>query len=159
MKREIIIIAAVAENNAIGRENKLPWYIKEDFLHFKELTINHPIIMGRKTFLSLPIKPLPKRENIVLTRKGFQYEGVVIQKSIEDALEYTKNKNIYIIGGESIYKQAMKYATKLEITRIHKHYSNCDTFFPEIKNNDWEISQEIKNQNFSFITYKRKKCS
>lgn len=156
MSRDIIIIAAVAENNAIGRNNKLPWYIKEDFLRFKKLTLDHPIIMGRKTFLSLPIKPLPKRENIVLTKKGFQYDGIVIQKSLEDALGYTKNRTVYIIGGESIYKQAMKFATKLEITKIHKSYANCDTFFPEINISDWDITTEIKRKNFSFLTYQKR---
>ena len=83
---EVIIIAAVAKNNVIGKNNKIPWYIKDDFKHFRELTTNHPIIMGKNTFLSLPKKPLPNRTNIVLTFKDddFSYPEVIVKHSLED---------------------------------------------------------------------------
>lgn len=154
---EIIIIAAVAKNNVIGKDNKIPWYIKDDFKHFKELTTNHPIIMGKNTFLSLPIKPLPNRINIVLTTKDkdLSYPGVIIKHSLKEAIDSYKDQDIYIIGGASIYKQSISLASKLEITRINKEYVG-DTYFPEIDLDVWKLINEQKNDGYSFLTYVRK---
>ena len=152
--REIIIIVAVAKNNVIGKDNKIPWHISDDFKHFKELTLNHPIIMGKNTYLSLPKRPLPERENIVLTflDDPFNEQGITIKHSLKDALEYTENKDVYIIGGASVYKQAMEFATKLEITSIEMEYQG-DTFFPEISLDIWKLIKEDKRDGYSFQTY------
>jgi len=154
---EIIIITAVAENNVIGKDGKIPWHIKEDFQHFKNLTLGYPCIMGDKTYESLPIKPLPGRENIVLTfDKNYNPKGVTIKYSFEDAFEHCKGKKIFIIGGASIYKQGLKFADRMEITRIHKAYDG-DTYFPEVNFDEWEIEKKEDHNGFSFITYVRKK--
>jgi dihydrofolate reductase len=154
--KEIIIIVAISKNNVIGKNNKIPWYIKEDFLHFKEITTNHPVIMGKNTFLSLPKKPLPKRTNIVLVFKddNFNYPETIIKNNLEEAIEYahTIDDKAYIIGGGFVYKQAMEIATKLEVTLIDKEYEG-DVFFPKINSNLWEIIKEEKKDGFSFITY------
>ncbi len=154
---EIIIISAVAKNNVIGKQGKIPWHISEDFARFKEITTGWPVIMGRKTFESLPIKPLPDRLNIVLTsQKGFEEKDAVVKQSLEEALEYCNVfEKVFIIGGQSVYEQGMKYADTLEITRIEKEYEG-DTFFPEIKKEEWALVKEQKRQGFSFQTYKRK---
>lgn len=157
--KETIIIAAVAKNNVIGKDNKIPWHIKEDFLHFKKLTTNHPIIMGKNTYLSLPKKPLPNRTNIVLTFKDDNYkpEEAIVKNSLKEAIDYAHEINpiIYIIGGASIYKQSIDFATKLEITKINKEYDG-DTFFPEINLNIWKIIKEEKFNEYSFLTYIKK---
>jgi len=153
---EIIIIAAVAKNNVIGKDGKIPWHIKEDFQHFKELTLKHPVIMGRKTFESLPIKPLPGRINIVITRQpGLNYEGVIVKNSIDEAIEYCKDsEKIFIIGGQSVYEQGMKFADRLEITRLNKEYEG-DTFFPKFDSNEWILKKKEEHNGYSFNTYVR----
>jgi dihydrofolate reductase len=151
----IIIIAAVAENNAIGKDNKIPWHIKEDFQHFKDLTTGHTIIMGKKTFLSLPKKPLPNRKNIVLTfeEDSFDYPNVIVRHSLKEAInEFSLNDDLYIIGGASIYKQSIEYTTKLEITKVNQN-PEADTFFPEINLDKWKLINEEKKEGFSFLTY------
>ena len=158
--KEIIIIAAVAENNIIGKDGKIPWHIKEDFQHFKELTMGCPCIMGDKTYESLPIKPLPGRENIVLTfDKNYHPKGAIIKYSFEDALEYCKNnEKIFIIGGASIYKQGLKFANRMELTRIHKNYEG-DTYFPEFDENEWKVEKKENHDGFSFISYVKKEAN
>ncbi len=160
---ETIIIAAIAKNNVIGKDNKIPWYISEDFKHFKELTKGYPIIMGKNTFLSLPKKPLPERENIVITFANdsffFDSESVIIKHSLEDAIDYAKTlqkDKIFIIGGASVYKQAMEknIADILEITIVDGVYDG-DTYFPEINKNIWNLVREDKKEGYSFNTYVR----
>ncbi len=158
---EIIVIAAVAKNNVIGNGLKIPWHIKDDFLHFKKLTLNHPVIMGDMTYESLPNKPLPERENIVLTfDKTYNPSGVVIKYSFEEALEYCKdNEKVFIIGGASVYALGLKAADTLELTRIHKDFDG-DIYFPEINFDEWELIKQTdrvdeKYGEYSFITYKR----
>ncbi|MBW2966492.1 dihydrofolate reductase [Candidatus Woesearchaeota archaeon] len=169
---EIIVIVAVAKNNAIGKDNDIPWHIKEDFEHFKEKTSGFPCIMGDKTYESLPdnAKPLPGRENIVLTfDKNYKPKGTTVFNDFYEAIEYVKKKGVekaFIIGGATIYKLGMKVADIFELTRIYHDY-DADTFYPEINFDEWElINQEdhegmdIKNKfnvKFSFLTYKRKK--
>jgi len=169
---EIIVIVAIAQNNAIGKDNKIPWHIKEDFLHFQKKTLGYPCIMGDKTFESLPdnSKPLPGRENIVLSfDKNYKPEGTVVFNDFIRAIQYVKDneeKKAFIIGGATIYKLGMKIADTLELTKIHKNYE-ADTFYPEINFNEWQLitkddkeGKDIKSGEqvkFSFLTYKRKK--
>ncbi|MBN2112106.1 dihydrofolate reductase [Candidatus Woesearchaeota archaeon] len=167
---EIIVIAAVAQNNAIGKDGDIPWRLSEDFQHFQKKTMGHPCVMGDKTYESLPdnAKPLPGRENIVLTfDKSYNPPGTKIFFSWDDAMEYLKGKEkVYICGGASIYRLGLKVADTLELTRIHKDIDG-DTFFPEINFDEWELvkkedSEGINKKNkellkFSFLTYRRKK--
>ena len=133
------MIAAIAENNALGINNELIWQLPNDFKRFKVLTSGHHIIMGRKTFESFP-KPLPNRTHIIITRqKEYQAEGCLIVDSIEKALEVCpKNEDSYIIGGGEIYKLGLPHADKIDITRVH-HKFEADAYFPEIDPNEWEL--------------------
>ena len=157
---EIIIIAAMANNRVIGKDNVLPWSIKKDMQHFKELTKGWPCIMGRKTWESLPKKPLPGRLNVVISGSREQVAGsseqdVEVYKSLNDAIKQCADyEKIFIIGGESIYKQAMDIANKIELTLIHQDYDG-DTYFPEIDDNYWKVSNKIDFDTFSFITYNK----
>ncbi len=155
---KIIIIAAVSENNVIGKDGKIPWHIKEDLQHFKILTLNHPVIMGRKTYESLPVKPLKDRVNIVLTKqKEFSPPDVVVKNSLEEAIEYCKNYDkVFIIGGQSLFDEGLKIADTLELTRIHGNYEG-DTFFPKINFNEWILKNREEGEGYSFLTYVRNK--
>lgn len=160
----LILIAAAAENNALGKDNNLLWHLPDDFKHFKTLTSGHFIVMGRKTFESFP-KPLPNRTHVIITRqkKYTVPEGCFVVNSLEKAVEICpKNENVYIIGGGEIYKQAIEIADKIELTRVHTQLE-ADTFFPEIKTEKWKLEREEfhpkdeKHQyDFSFLTYLRK---
>jgi len=155
---EIIVIVAIADNNAIGKDGDIPWHIPEDFAHFKEKTMGHPCIMGDITFESLPdnARPLPGRENIVLSfKEDYAPKGAVVFNSWEDALEYVKKKpKVFICGGASIYKLGMRVADTLELTRVHKK-PEADTFFPDIDFSEWKLVKEEKHEKYSFLTYKR----
>lgn len=135
----IIMIAAVAENNALGKNNELVWHLPNDFKRFKNLTTGHHIIMGRKTFESFP-KPLPNRTHIVISRQeNYKPEGCIVVNSIEEALKICpENEVSYIIGGGEIYELGMIHSDKIELTLVH-HSFEADAFFPEIKLDDWEI--------------------
>tara|TARA_A100001011_G_scaffold174431_1_gene183130 strand:- start:2427 stop:2930 length:504 start_codon:yes stop_codon:yes gene_type:complete len=163
VNQQIIMIAAVAEDNGLGLNNKLVWHIPRDLMHFKNLTHGHCIIMGRKTFESLP-KALPHRKNIVLSRrKNITYNGAVVVNSIEKAIEETKHDpKPYIVGGGEIYRLFINYSSCIELTRIH-HKFESDTFFPKIDIKKWEIIKRIdikksekEKYNYSFLTYKKK---
>lgn len=135
----IIMIAAVAENNALGKDNELVWHLPNDFKRFKALTSGHHIIMGRKTFESFP-KPLPNRTHIIISRqKDYQADGCIIVDSIEKALEICPKDDIsFIIGGGEIYSLGLPYSDKIEITRVH-HAFEADAYFPEINDDEWKI--------------------
>ena len=163
MNKELTIIAAAANNNVIGNNNKLIWHIPKDLIRFKKLTLNHAVIMGRKTFESLP-NPLPNRLNIVVTRDiNYNNNGIVVCKSIEEALTYCKNDSQpFIIGGGEIYKQTISIVDKIELTRVYKDYEG-DTYFPEIPKEKFELVKEETNESngdekiiYSFLTYKKK---
>ena len=128
----ISIIAAIADNNAIGKNQQLLWHLPADMKHFKELTTGHAIIMGRKTFESLPNGPLPDRKNVVLTslpEAGFV--NCFACESMRDALDLCeKEDEIFIIGGALVYRQALSKADKMYITRVHHEFENADAFFP-----------------------------
>ena len=156
----ITLIAAVAENNALGKDNQLVWHLPNDFKRFKTLTSGHYIIMGRKTFESFP-KPLPNRTHIIITRqKNYKYEGCLIASSLEKAIEMApKKEDIYVIGGGEIYKQSIEIADKIEITRVHSSFE-ADTYFPEIDSDKWKLvfeedhkKDEKHNFDFTFQTY------
>ena len=161
---ELTIIVAAGENDAIGEDNKLIWHLRDDLQHFKDLTSGHHIIMGRKTFESFP-KPLPNRTHVVITRQNdYQVpEGVITVNSLDDALDVAKNDaQPFIIGGGEIYKQAMEFADKIEITRVH-HEFEADTFFPKIDASIWKEVNNVFHKKdkdhdyeFSFLTFKRK---
>lgn len=155
----ISIIAAIGKNRELGKDNKLLWHISEDFKRFKELTMNKVVIMGRKTYESLPEKfrPLPNRVNVVVTRDlNYKNEGIIVCKSIEAALRQAQgkpSKEVFIIGGASIYEQGIKYADKLYLTLVDKEFPEADTFFPDYSG--FKIIKEEKNQNeeysFKFV--------
>lgn len=161
---KLIIIAAAAENNALGINNDLPWHLPDDFKRFKALTSGHKIIMGRKTLESFP-KALPNREHIVITRdKNYipKFNCVVVN-SIEAAIKLTADDSLaYIIGGGEIYRQSLNFATHIELTRVHAKV-NADTFFPDIDLEDWKLINEEYHPkddkhkyDFTYLTYKRK---
>lgn len=135
----IILIAAAAQNNALGKDNQLLWHLPDDFKRFKQVTSGHYIVMGRKTFESFP-KPLPNRTHVIVTRqKDYQPEGCLVAGSLEKALDLCpKNQEVFIIGGGEIYKQALPLADKIDLTRVHATFE-ADTFFPEIDPAQWRL--------------------
>ena len=157
----INIIAAVAKNRAIGYKNKLIYWLPNDLKRFKVLTTGHTIIMGRNTFLSLPKGALPNRKNIVLSRSQKAFEGCEVYPSLEEALKHcTPDEDIYIIGGASVYRQALPLADRLCLTEIDDTPSEADTFFPPY--DDWqEESREdhpVDDRHdfaYSFVVYIR----
>ena len=160
----IIMIAAVAENNALGKNNDLLWHLPNDFKRFKEVTSGHYIIMGRKTFESFP-KPLPNRTHVIITRqKDFQHEGCIVVDTLEKAIAACpKTEDIFIIGGGEIYTQSIFFADQLDITRVH-HSFEADVYFPEIDPEIWELASETFNPkdekhlfDYTFQTFVRKK--
>ncbi|MCL2230531.1 MAG: dihydrofolate reductase [Treponema sp.] len=161
-RQEIIIIAAMAENGVIGKDNKLPWDIKGNLSHFKKMTMGCPCIMGRKTWESLPVKPLSGRLNIIVSetlnkegRPPSSWREIKILNSLTSAVESCSNyEKIFIIGGESIYTQAMPIATKIDLTLIPGNYEG-DAYFPKI-DDSWEKTETKKCENFSIVTYIKK---
>ncbi|MFV8376413.1 dihydrofolate reductase [Flavobacterium sp. LB1P71] len=159
----IIMIAAIAENNALGENNKLVWHLPNDFKRFKTLTSGHHIIMGRKTFESFP-KPLPNRTHIVISRqKEYRPEGCIVVDSMEKALAICpENETSYIIGGGEIYTLGLPFTDKIEITRVHNNFK-ADAFFPEIDLKEWEITAYEFNKkdekhlyDYTYQTFSRK---
>ena len=155
----ISIIAAVARNRAIGYENKLIYWLPNDLKRFKALTTGHTIIMGRNTFLSLPKGALPNRRNIVLTRSQKAFPGCDVYASLEDALAHCdKDEDVYIIGGASVYRQALPLADRLCLTEINDTPEKADTFFPpyddwkEVRREDHE-KDERHEYEYSFVDY------
>ncbi len=157
------MIAAAAENRALGKDNQLVWHLPNDFKRFKSLTTGHHIIMGRKTFESFP-KPLPNRTHIIITRqKDYKAEGCIVVDSIEKAIESCpKNEEAFIIGGGEIYNLALPFTDKIELTVVH-HNFEADAFFPEIKTAVWELinsdfqSKDEKHlYDYTFETYIKK---
>lgn len=162
----ISIVAAIADNNAIGKNQQLLWHMPFDMKRFKDLTTGHAVIMGRKTFESLPKGALPNRKNIVLTslpEAGFI--DCIACDSILDALDVCeKEDEVFLIGGAMVYKRALEIADKMYITRVHHTFNDADTFFPEVDYNQWE---KVESQDFpadekhaypyTFETYIRKR--
>ena len=158
----INIIAAVAQDRAIGFQNKLIYWLPNDLKRFKALTTGHTIIMGRNTFLSLPKGALPNRRNIVLSRTATDFPGCDVYPSLEEALAHcAKDEDVYIIGGASVYTQALSIADRLCLTEVDDTPKEADTFFPEYKA-DWrEVAREDHDiderhaQRYAFVDYIR----
>ena len=157
--RQITMIVAVAENGAIGKDNNLLWHISGDLKRFKAITTGHSIIMGRKTYLSFPKRPLPDRKNIILTTSDTVFEGAYTAKNIKQALALCDSDEVFIIGGESIYRQFLPYTTKIYLTRVHRSYK-ADTFFPALNMDEWETIETEEHLDgeppFTYITLRRK---
>lgn len=159
----ISVIAAVAENYAIGLRGKIPWHLPDDLKHFRELTMGHPVIMGRKTYESIG-KALVGRTNIVLSRNPeFNPPDCVAVSSLQEAIDLTRDAGeTFVIGGESLYKQALPLAQKIFLTSVHAKFQG-DSFFPEFDKNYWELkSSEFHDKDgenpysCTFETYERK---
>ena len=163
---QIVLIAAVADNGVIGRGGTMPWRLKSDMRHFRALTMGKPVVMGRKTYLSTSIKPLPGRTNIVVTREpNFTAPGVLVASSLEAALEAARGDalrrgtDIMVIGGGDIYAQAMPLAERLELTQIHMTPEG-DSRFPTIDPAVWrEAAREAHpagpddDADYDFVSY------
>jgi len=162
-KNLITLIAAASENNVIGKDNKLIWYLSDDLKHFKNQTKGHSVIMGRKTFESMP-KALPNRTNIIITRKtDYIAKDAIVVNSLNQALEKAADDNQpFIIGGGEIYNLAIKIADRIELTRVHTEIEG-DTYFPVIDHTLWEevsrdkrLKDEKHDYDFTFIRYNKK---
>ena len=160
----ISIIVAIAENLAIGKNNDLLWHIPEDLKRFKQITSGHPVVMGKRTYESLPRRPLPNRRNIVITDvKGEEIEGCEMAYSIEEAIAKSDpSGETFIIGGASVYRQFLPHADRLYLTRVHQSFDG-DVFFPEIDFSKWELhskedlhSGEPNDFDYSNEIYQRK---
>lgn len=169
------IIACISKNRAIGYQNQLLYHIKSDMARFKELTMGHTIIMGRKTYESLPKGALPHRRNIVVSKTQTEIPRCEVFPSLEEAIHehdfdslfcstkeetwMVSSREDFIIGGESIYRQALPLADRLYITEVDDEPKDADTFFPEIDLREWKVTEkEMRNENglsFSFLTYER----
>ena len=163
-KTEVAIVVVVDENNGIGKNGDLLCHLPNDLKHFKKLTTGHTIIMGRKTFESLPKGALPNRINIVITSDNADnYPGCIVARSVDEAFLLTKKKDkVFIIGGGKIYNSTLYLANKLYLTRIHHRFEDADTFFPDIDFNNWELIEEEKHKadekhlyDYSFRSYKK----
>lgn len=157
----IILIAAVAKNGCIGKDGKLPWKIPEDMKRFKEITINHTVVMGRKTWESIPEKfrPLPGRTNVVITRQtGYAVpDGVQVfaHPNVALAALDSDNGNVFVIGGAEIYAETMGTADELLITEVDQTVEG-DAFFPKIDPEEWQETWREPHDGFAFVTYHRK---
>ncbi len=163
----ISLIAAVASNRAIGKNNELLWHLPEDMRHFRETTRGKPVIMGRKTWESLPdaFRPLPGRQNLVVSRNpGYQAPGATLAGSLEEAVlkaaPSTEADEVFVIGGADLYRQALPLASRLYLTEIAESIEG-DVFFPEVLPQEWEEVSRQKQQGtpgltFSFVVYRRR---
>jgi dihydrofolate reductase len=162
---KISIVAAIADDYAIGYKKKLPWNLPADMKHFKALTTGHTVLMGKRTFESLPNGPLPNRKNIVLTTIFTEAvrEGYFEAESMEDAMELSSNAdNVFVIGGSAVYQQCLDFADSMYITWVHGEFP-ADTYFPEIDFSKWnEVSREdcpadeANKYPYTFSVYEKK---
>ena len=155
----VSIIAAIGRNNELGKDNDLIWHFKEDMKFFKETTMGSTVIMGRKTFESLPFA-LPGRQNIVISRNpDYVAEGAFVTDSIEKAIALSEREEIFCIGGASLYKAFLPFAEKLYLTEIEAEYSDADVYFPQFEKALYEkefIAEYcVGDIHFSHVLYKR----
>lgn len=150
----VILIAAVGSNGVIGRDNDLPWRIREDLQHFKALTLGHTLVMGRKTYDSIG-RPLPGRRTVVVTRQlDWSVEGVEVAHDLELALKLADGNDIYVAGGGEIYRQALPYADRLELTEVAQSPAG-DVTFPTFDRTTWQETARTTHDGFSFVSYVR----
>lgn len=157
---EKVIIVAMDEENAIGKNGEIPWHYSEDMKHFKEKTMSHPVVMGRKTYLSLPedYRPLPGRENIVLSRGDTDLgESVKVVNSLSEAYSVAEEygSKLFIAGGASVYEQTLEDADRMILTRVPGTHDG-DTFFPEWKKENWILESSESSGDLKFEYYTRK---
>lgn len=155
----VSMIAAVGKNLELGKNNNLIWHFKEDMKFFKDTTMGHTVVMGRKTFESLP-KALPGRENIVISSNAeYQAQGATVVTSVEEALQIADNEEIFVIGGGKIYAEFLPYADKLYLTEIYAECADADTYFPKFNKSDYikEIINyyDIDGVEFYHVVYKK----
>ncbi len=162
--KNISIIVAIAENNGIGKNNDLLWHISADLKRFKKITLDHTVIMGKNTFLSLPVRPLKNRRNIVITdNPDDHFEGCVTVFSVEEAIKNcNENEESFVIGGASVYRQFLPYTDRLYLTLVNRSF-DADTFFPALVAGEWEeVSREVPEPDprndftYEFVILKRK---
>ena len=157
-------IVAATSDLVIGNNNKIPWNIKEEMAFFRRTTLGGTVLMGRKTFESLPNGALPNRRNIVLTKSNVEYKNAEIFHSLQDAIDACSNEDeIFIIGGESVYKEALPLADCMYLTEVIDTPENADTFFPQFNKREWEVTFFERHQidsrhkfKFNFVTYEKK---
>lgn len=162
--KSIHAIVAVATDWAIGRQGGLLCHLPADLRHFKELTMGHSIVMGRKTFDSFPRRPLPGRQNIVITgNASWQYPGVTVAHSLDEAIAATQTDTVFIIGGAQVYEQALPLVDVLHLTVIHARWASADTFFPALDMREWQevdrehhASDHRNAYEYDFITLHRR---
>ena len=161
---KLTLIVAAAENNAIGKDNKMLWHLPNDFKYFKKNTLEHSVVMGRKTFESIG-KPLPERRNIILTRDmNYTHEEVDVANSVQEVLNYCRDeREIFIIGGAEIYKQTLPLADRVLLTRVHTNIDG-DAYFPELLDHEWNLVSAEKHEkdekhafDYTFEVYERAK--
>lgn len=167
MIKNIYMIAAITDKSyAIGYDKDMIYHIKNDLKYFKYKTINNTIICGRKTYFTFPKRPLPNRKNIILTRSNEKFEGANTFNSKEEVIKYAKNnpdEDIFIVGGDSIYKQFLDVSSKLYLTEIkEKDEIKADSYFPEFDKNEWvkisesEYFESNNSPEYKFVVYERK---
>lgn len=150
----VVLIAAVGRNGVIGRDNDLPWRIREDLQHFKQLTLGHTLVMGRKTYDSIG-RPLPGRRTVVITRQSdWSAEGVDVVHTLDDALKLADGNDIYVAGGGEIYRLALPYADRLELTEVDQAPEG-DVTFPTIDPAAWTETARDPREGFTFVSYLR----
>ncbi|HEX5611786.1 MAG TPA: dihydrofolate reductase [Burkholderiales bacterium] len=160
MTPRIYLVAAIAANGVIGAQGRLPWHLPEDLRRFKQITLGHPVVMGRKTWESIG-KPLPGRENIVITRRrDYRAPGAVLVASLDEALAHCKDQDrVYVIGGSAVFRAALPIATGLVLTEIHRDYAG-DVYWPEIDRTAWREAKRETHVGangipFDFVHYER----
>ena len=160
----ISLIVAIAQNGAIGNNQELLCHLPNDLKRFKAITLGHTIVMGRRTYESLPKGALPGRTNVVVTRQAdVAWVNTIVAHSIDEALANSESSELFIIGGATLYEQTLQRANRLYITHIHHAFEQADTFFPAIDYDQWrEIEREEHKADerhpydYSFVTYERK---
>lgn len=155
----IALIVAHDSNRLIGNKGQLPWHYKDDLAYFKKVTLGHTCVMGRVTFESILKslkKPLPNRENIVVSRQRLNYIGITVIHDLEAYLKANQEtkEEIFVIGGALIYKMALPYASKLYITKVHKTYEG-DTYFPDYDASKFDLIYEEEKEDLTFLVYER----
>ncbi|MBO7317352.1 MAG: dihydrofolate reductase [Bacteroidales bacterium] len=160
----ISLVIAVASNGAIGKQQDLLCYLPNDLKRFKAITLGHTIVMGRRTFESLPKGALPGRTNVVVTRQAdASWENTIVVHTIDEVLADSAEKELFVIGGGTLYAQTLDRADRLYITHIHHEFADADTFFPAVNYEEWEVIEREEHEaderhpyTYSFVTYQRK---
>ncbi|VVB81514.1 Dihydrofolate reductase HdrA [uncultured archaeon] len=149
------IIAAMTKSRVIGKNNQLPWHLSDDLKNFKKLTAGNTVIMGRKTFESIG-KPWPDRNNIVISSSMSPTENIIVAKTVEEAVQKANSfkKEVFIIGGASVYFQALPFADKLYLSFVKDDY-NGDAYFPELNQNEWKVEKKTDYPDFELIIFTR----